>query len=84
MSEQKTFSLSFSAFMPPLAEQLAEQGIKADGMEHFERARTSIAYLSLHGFLTESAGLAASKKLMKAITAKARPLAPAPPLEETL
>ena len=71
MARPESLGVQFGAFAPPLGEQLSEQGLAIDDaqvLEKLERGRTSVAYLYIHGFLSEGERERASKRVMKAIT----------------
>jgi hypothetical protein len=72
-----SIGISFGAFAPSLDAQVAEQGLAisdATVLEKLERARTSLAYLYIHGFVAESEAERARKRLMRAIVKAVTPI----------
>lgn len=70
--EPREIGLSFGALSDPLAQQLADQGVRVpplDKMEHFQRDADALVRVSIRGLIPDAQVRAARKKLMKRITA---------------
>lgn len=60
--------LGYGAFMPPLADQLKEQGLELEGVEQLEKLRHAIKLLAIHGLLPDSQADKCFQRLHKRIT----------------
>lgn len=66
----KTIELRFGVLCAPLKEQLEGQGITLapSQLTQYERVRSSINYLRIHRYITDSASDRAFRKLMQSIS----------------
>jgi hypothetical protein len=70
--------IDFGALIPPIGEQLQDQGLKLDmdplERQHLQRDADEVSRLRVRGVLTESESDKARKRIMQVIKKQARPL----------